>query len=87
MAITLPALHDSAAGRDLHRAASDAPPEKAADLRAQARAVSRAEQRWIFAVAGMMAAVSGGVLVWRIYRCGGLGSALWHVHPASPSRP
>jgi metallophosphoesterase superfamily enzyme len=87
VALILPAFHDSKAGRDLLHAAFDAPTERAAELRTRARAVIRAEQLWIFGVGAMMAAVSGALLGWRIYRCGGVSAALWQVSPQLPPMP
>jgi hypothetical protein len=86
VALVLPAFHDSKAGHALRRAAFDAPAEQPAELRARARAVSRAEQRWIFGAGVLMAAVSAALLGWRIYRCGGVGAAVWQVHSVLPPK-
>ena len=85
IAIVLPAFHDSKAARDLRRAAFNAPLEEAGELRARARAISRSEKRLIIAFEATVAALSGAVLGWRIYRCGGFCAALWQVHPDVPS--
>ena len=85
VAIVLPAFHDPRAARDLRRAAFDAPAEEAGELRAKARAISRAEKRLILAFGATVAALSGAILGWRIYRCGGFSAALWQVHPDVPS--
>lgn len=84
VAVVLPAFHNSRAGHELRRAAFDAPPDRAAELRARAHAVSRAEKRLIAAAGGIVAVVSGTVLAGRVYRCGGLSAALWQVHSLPP---
>lgn len=83
----LPAFHDSKAAHDLRRAAFDAPADQRAELRARARSVNMSERRWIFGVAPIVVAVvSGALLGWRIYRCGGVSAAFWWVHPSLPPK-